>query len=71
MVVFHSLVCLGEFFLLQRLLGVATKGPEEQVKVKVSKLAKGEQLMLNIGSMTTRAKVLAVKNDLAKLQLTI
>jgi len=37
---------------------------------RVSKLAKGEILMLNIGSMSTGACVLAVKNDLAKLQLT-
>ncbi|XXG85152.1 hypothetical protein AAC387_Pa11g0292 [Persea americana] len=56
------------FFLLRRLLGVRTKGTEKQGKV--SKLAKGEILMLNIGSMSTGARVLAVKNDLAKLQLT-
>ena len=48
------------FFLLRRLLGVKTKGAEKQGKV----------LMLNIGSMSTGARVLAVKNDLAKLQLT-
>lgn len=56
------------FFLLRRLLGVRTKGSERQGKV--SKLAKGEILMLNIGSMSTGARVVAVKNDLAKLQLT-
>nr|CAD1833532.1 unnamed protein product [Ananas comosus var. bracteatus] len=56
------------FFLLRRLLGVRTKGTEKQGKV--SKLAKGEILMLNIGSMSTGARVVAVKNDLAKLQLT-
>ncbi|KAJ0969295.1 hypothetical protein J5N97_022172 [Dioscorea zingiberensis] len=56
------------FFLLRRLLGVRTKGTEKQSKV--SKLAKGEILMLNIGSMSTGARVVAVKNDLAKLQLT-
>ncbi|PQQ18277.1 hypothetical protein Pyn_23384 [Prunus yedoensis var. nudiflora] len=56
------------FFLLRRLLGVRTKGSEKQGKV--SKLAKGEILMLNIGSMSTGAKVIAVRNDLAKLQLT-
>nr|DAD48589.1 TPA_asm: hypothetical protein HUJ06_018526 [Nelumbo nucifera] len=56
------------FFLLRRLLGVRTKGTERQGKV--SKLAKGEILMLNIGSMSTGARVIAVKNDLAKLQLT-
>ncbi|XP_020975355.1 eukaryotic translation initiation factor 2 subunit 3 isoform X2 [Arachis ipaensis] len=56
------------FFLLRRLLGVRTKGSEKQGKV--SKLAKGEMLMLNIGSMSTGARVVAVRNDLAKLQLT-
>ncbi|KAK3017961.1 hypothetical protein RJ639_002718, partial [Escallonia herrerae] len=56
------------FFLLRRLLGVRTKGTERQGKV--SKLAKAEILMLNIGSMSTGARVVAVKNDLAKLQLT-
>lgn len=45
-----------------------TKGTEKQGKV--SKLAKGEILMLNIGSMSTGARVVAVKTDLAKLQLT-
>jgi translation initiation factor 2 subunit 3 len=56
------------FFLLRRLLGVRTKGSEKQGKV--SKLTKSEVLMLNIGSMSTGARVIAVKNDLAKLQLT-
>ncbi|KAG0500043.1 hypothetical protein HPP92_000115 [Vanilla planifolia] len=56
------------FFLLRRLLGVRTKGAEKQGKV--SKLAKAEMLMLNIGSMSTGARVVAVRNDLAKLQLT-
>jgi translation initiation factor 2 subunit 3 len=56
------------FFLLRRLLGVRSK--EGEKAGKVSKLAKGEVLMLNIGSMCTGARVLAVKGDLAKLQLT-
>ncbi|KAL5568935.1 hypothetical protein UlMin_025510 [Ulmus minor] len=57
------------FFLLRRLLGVRTKGSEQQGKV--SKLAKGEILMINIGSMSTGARVVAVKKEshLAKLQL--
>ena len=38
--------------------------------LQVTKLSKGEVLMLNIGSMCTGARVLAVKHDLAKLQLT-
>lgn len=56
------------FFLLRRLLGVRTQGNEKQGKVQ--KLSKGEVLMLNIGSMSTGARVVAVKSDLAKLQLT-
>lgn len=56
------------FFLLRRLLGVRSKEGEKQGKV--TKLAKGEVLMLNIGSMCTGAAVIAVKHDLAKLQLT-
>ncbi|KAL6751348.1 eukaryotic translation initiation factor 2 gamma [Haematococcus lacustris] len=56
------------FFLLRRLLGVRSKEGEKQSKV--TKLTKGEVLMLNIGSMCTGARVLAVKHDLAKLQLT-
>eukprot|EP00898_Chlorokybus_atmophyticus_P008437 jgi/Chlat1/8595/Chrsp86S07996 len=56
------------FFLLRRLLGVRTMGSEKGGKV--AKLGKGEVLMLNIGSMCTGARVLAVKSDLAKLQLT-
>ena len=38
--------------------------------MQVTKMAKGEVLMLNIGSMCTGACVIAVKHDLAKLQLT-
>lgn len=56
------------FFLQRRLLGVRTKGTEKQGKV--SKLAKGEILMLNIGSMSTGACVMAIANDMAKLQPT-
>jgi translation initiation factor 2 subunit 3 len=56
------------FFLLRRLLGVREQGEEKAGKV--AKLAKAEVLMLNIGSMCTGARVVAVKNDLAKLQLT-
>ena len=56
------------FFLLRRLLGVRTA--EGEKKGKVSKLSKAEVLMLNIGSCCTGARVVAVKGDLAKLQLT-
>ena len=56
------------FFLLRRLLGVRTSDGAKQNKV--TKLTKGEVLMLNIGSMCTGARVVAIKADLAKLQLT-
>lgn len=56
------------FFLLRRLLGVRTEG--EKKGAKVQKLSKGEILMVNIGSLSTGARVLAVKADLAKITLT-
>mmetsp|Transcript_25224 Transcript_25224/g.54107 ORF Transcript_25224/g.54107 Transcript_25224/m.54107 type:complete len:346 (+) Transcript_25224:1-1038(+) len=56
------------FFLLRRLLGVRTQGGEKQSKVQ--KLSKNEVLMLNIGSMCTGARVLSVKSDMSKMQLT-
>eukprot|EP01025_Chloroclados_australasicus_P040719 TRINITY_DN4267_c0_g1_i1.p1 TRINITY_DN4267_c0_g1~~TRINITY_DN4267_c0_g1_i1.p1 ORF type:complete len:477 (+),score=59.67 TRINITY_DN4267_c0_g1_i1:188-1618(+) len=56
------------FFLLRRLIGVKTK--ENEKAGKVSKLSRNEILMLNIGSMSTGAHVLAVKHDLARLKLT-
>lgn len=54
------------FFLLRRLLGVKTDGQKQS---KVQKLTKSEVLMVNIGSTSTGGRVLAVKNDLAKIQL--
>eukprot|EP00924_Labyrinthula_sp_SR-Ha-C_P010585 augustus_masked-scaffold_61-processed-gene-0.2-mRNA-1 protein AED:0.02 eAED:0.02 QI:0/-1/0/1/-1/1/1/0/492 len=68
------------FYLLKRLLGVKsssektkkvdsrTKG--KKGKSKVSKLSKGEVLLLNIGSTSTGGKVLAMKEDMARLSLT-
>ncbi|KAI9665077.1 MAG: eukaryotic translation initiation factor 2 subunit gamma [Bathelium mastoideum] len=55
------------YFLLRRLLGVKTADGKQQ---KVSKLTKTEVLMVNIGSTATGAKVMAVKADIARLQLT-
>jgi translation initiation factor 2 subunit 3 len=55
------------FFLLRRLLGVKTEGDKAQSKVQ--KLVKGEVLMVNIGSTSTGGRVLAVKQDLAKIAL--
>ena len=53
------------YFLLRRLLGVKT---EKQAKVR--KLVANEVLMVNIGSTATGARVVAVKADMARLQLT-
>lgn len=59
------------YFLLRRLLGVKeAKGKEGKTVGKVSKLTRGEVLMVNIGSTSTGAKIVAVKADLAKLILT-
>ena len=54
-------------FLLRRLLGVKT---EDKKQTKVGKLVKGELLLINIGSTSTGGRVLSVKADLAKIQLT-
>lgn len=56
------------FFLLRRLLGVKTDNEKKQGKVK--RLAKGEILMVNIGSTSVGARILVVKGDLAKVVLT-
>jgi len=55
------------FFLLRQLLGVSGASGRQS---KVSRLSKGEVLMVNIGSTSTGGRVLAVKNDLAKVVLT-
>uniref|UniRef100_A0A6A7G521 protein-synthesizing GTPase n=1 Tax=Hirondellea gigas TaxID=1518452 RepID=A0A6A7G521_9CRUS len=57
------------FFLLRRLLGVKTDSDKKK-QSKVKKLAKGEILMVNIGSLSTGGRVIAIKNDLAKIELT-
>jgi translation initiation factor 2 subunit 3 len=55
------------YFLLRRLLGVRTETGKAE---RVSKLLKGESLLVNIGSTSTGGRILAVKNDTALLQLT-
>ncbi|RHZ76810.1 hypothetical protein Glove_192g16 [Diversispora epigaea] len=55
------------YFLLRRLLGVKT---DDKKQTKVSKLAKNEVLMVNIGSTSTGGRVMSVKADLAKIMLT-
>merc|ERR1712228_991216 len=58
-----------KFYLLRRLLGVKTEGDSKAGKV--SKLKKGEILMVNIGSTAAGGRVLGIKeNDLAKVVLT-
>lgn len=55
------------FVLLRRLLGVKTADGKQ---AKVDKLSKAEVLMVNIGSSATGAKIMNVKKDAAKIQLT-
>ena len=57
------------YYLLRRLLGVRTEGDKKGAKVQ--KLAKNEVLMVNIGSLSTGGRVIAVKADLAKIGLII
>jgi translation initiation factor 2 subunit 3 len=56
------------FFLLRRLLGVKMENGQTKAG-KVKKLSKEEFLMVNIGSLSTGCRVIAVKNDLAKILL--
>jgi len=56
------------FYLLRRLLGVRVEGDKKGAKVQ--KLTKSEVLMVNIGSLSTGGRVIAVKADLAKIGLT-
>lgn len=53
------------YFLLRKLLGVRVEGRAS----KVQKLASREVLLLNIGSTSTGGRVLAVKQDMAKIVL--
>lgn len=55
------------FYLLSRLLGVKTS--DSGKGAKVSKLTKGETLLVNIGSTSTGGKVKAISSDSVKLQL--
>lgn len=42
---------------------------EDKKQTKVSKLAKGELLLINIGSTSIGGRVISTKADLAKIQL--
>jgi translation initiation factor 2 subunit 3 len=58
-----------KYYLLRRLLGVKIEGDSKAGKV--SKLKKGEILMVNIGSTAAGGKIVGIKeNDLAKVTLT-
>lgn len=58
-----------KYYLLRRLLGVKTEGDSKAGKV--SKLKKGEILMVNIGSTAAGGRILGIKeNDSAKVALT-
>ncbi|KAJ2082496.1 eukaryotic translation initiation factor 2 subunit gamma [Coemansia sp. RSA 988] len=56
-----------KYFLLRRLLGVVSEGKKQ---AKISKLSKNEGLLVNIGSNAVGARVVGVKESLAKLVLT-
>jgi len=55
------------YYLLRRLLGVKAVGDEKQTKI--TKLKKGEFLMINIGSNSVGGRLNQVKGDLAKVEL--
>ncbi|KNE72957.1 eukaryotic translation initiation factor 2 subunit 3 [Allomyces macrogynus ATCC 38327] len=55
------------YFLLRRLLGVKS---DDKKQTKVQKLAKGEVLMVNIGSTSTGGRVVSVKGRHGQIQLT-
>ncbi|KAJ2288275.1 eukaryotic translation initiation factor 2 subunit gamma [Coemansia sp. RSA 2706] len=56
-----------KYFLLRRLLGVVSEGKKQ---AKIAKLSKNEGLLVNIGSNAVGARVVGVKETLAKLVLT-
>lgn len=56
------------YYLLRRLLGLKTEGGGDK-KARVTRLTVGEVLMVNIGSTSTGGRVIAVKQDLAKVVL--
>lgn len=56
------------FYLLSRLLGVKSTDSDGQ-QTRVSRLVKGEIILINIGSTCTGGTVLAVKSEMAKIKL--
>lgn len=66
---------LNVFLFLHRVTGskiayVYYVHPGHEFYLQVQKLTKNEMLMVNIGSLSTGGRVLAVRADLAKIQLT-
>ncbi|CAF2734955.1 unnamed protein product [Rotaria sp. Silwood2] len=57
-----------KYFLLRRAFGVQSGSSHEPPKI--SKLRENEVLLINIGSLSVGGRVISVKNDLAKIQLT-
>lgn len=53
------------FILLRKVLGT-----KNTTNTLVTNLSKGECLMINVGSTSTGGKIIAIKNDMAKLELT-
>jgi translation initiation factor 2 subunit 3 len=56
------------YFLLRRLLGLKSEGGTDR-GARVTRLTVGEVLMVNIGSTSTGGRVIAVRQDLAKVVL--
>lgn len=58
-----------KYFLLRRLLGVRISDEGAADSGKIQKLVKTEILMVNIGSTSVGCKIIAVKDDLARILL--
>eukprot|EP01060_Flectonema_neradi_P040094 TRINITY_DN9024_c0_g1_i2.p1 TRINITY_DN9024_c0_g1~~TRINITY_DN9024_c0_g1_i2.p1 ORF type:complete len:392 (+),score=77.04 TRINITY_DN9024_c0_g1_i2:426-1601(+) len=58
------------FFLLRQLLGVKSDGDKSSRRV-IDKMSKGEIIMVNIGSLSTGGRVVAVRSEIAKLALIV
>ncbi|KAG1814460.1 hypothetical protein EV424DRAFT_1135125 [Suillus variegatus] len=71
---FDPMLCRADR-LVGQVLGAIEKFPkvytEEKKQTKVSKLAKNELPVTNIGSTSTSEQVMGVRGDLAKVQLTL
>jgi translation initiation factor 2 subunit 3 len=57
------------YYLLRRLVGLKSEGADADKKARVTRLVVSEMLMVNVGSTSTGGRVLAVKQDLAKIIL--